>query len=233
AIAILLALEAYAHTGTDGSGLAGVIKVLVGIPVLAGVAYGFGRWVLSRLFMRFDTIREYVFLVTIGWCMGMAELAGVLGLSHEIGAFLAGITLASSPISQYIAENLKPLRDFFLVIFFFSLGAGFDLGVLGEIWLPATVLAAIVLVAKPLIFRQLFLREGERPRHSLEMGVRLGQVSEFALLVAILALHGGVIGERASYFIQTVTLLTFIASSYYIVMRYPTPIAVTDKLRRD
>jgi predicted Kef-type K+ transport protein len=63
--------------------------------------------------------------------------------------------------------------------------------------------------------------------------VRLAQVSEFALFIAVLAEQSGVIGERATYLIKLVTLLSFILSSYWIMLRYPTPIAVSDKLRRD
>ena len=230
AIAILLILEAYGAGRTD---MGGIMKVLIGLPVLAGTAYGFGKWVLNRLFLRFDTIQEYVFLVAIGWCLGMAELAGVMGLSHEIGAFLAGVTLATSPIAQFITESLKPLRDFFLILFFFSLGAGFEPAVLQTLWLPVLLLAAAVLIVKPLVFRYLLLRTGERRDLSLQIGVRLGQVSEFSLLVAVLAVNSHVIGPQASYFIQAVTLITFAASSYFIVMRYPTPIGVSAQLRKD
>ena len=67
----------------------------------------------------------------------------------------------------------------------------------------------------------------------LEVGVRLGQISEFSLFIAVLALELNVIGTEASYLIQLSTMLTFIFSSYFIVMRYPTPIAISDKLRRD
>ena len=79
--------------------------------------------------------------------VGIAELARVLGLSHEIGAFVAGVTLATSPIAAYIAESLKPVRDFFL-IHFFSLGAAFDLGALGHLMVPALVIAGAILVVK-------------------------------------------------------------------------------------
>ena len=230
AIAILLALEAYGAGQTD---MGGIVKVLIGLPVLAGTAFAFGKWVLNRLFLRFDTIHEYIFLVTIGWCLGMAELAGVMGLSHEIGAFIAGITLATSPIAQFITEILNTLRDFFLILFFFSLGARFELAVLQEFWLSSLLLAAIVLAVKPFVFRYLLLRTGERRDLSLQIGVRLGQVSEFSLLVAVMAVNNHVIGDQASYFIQAVTLITFAASSYFIVMRYPTPIGVSDKLRKD
>jgi len=63
--------------------------------------------------------------------------------------------------------------------------------------------------------------------------VRLGQISEFSLLIALLAIKSAIISTEASYLIQFATLLTFIVSSYFIVMRYPTPIGVSDKLRRD
>ena len=72
-----------------------------------------------------------IFLLAIGWCLGVAEAASALGLSEEIGAFIAGVTIATSPISLYIADHLKPLRDFFLILFFFSLGAGFHMDLLG------------------------------------------------------------------------------------------------------
>ena len=156
-----------------------------------------------------------------------------LVLSHEIGAFIAGVTLASCPVSMYIADSLRPLRDFFLVLFFFSLGAAFDPAMLKIVLFPGLVLAAVMILAKPLIFRFLLVRAGEGPQISLEIGTRLGQVSEFSLLIAVLAFESGYIRAQASYVIQLATLITFLASSYWIVMRYPTPIAVSDRLRRD
>jgi predicted Kef-type K+ transport protein len=165
--------------------------------------------------------------------MGLAQLGATFGLSHEIGAFIAGVLLATSPIALYIADNLRPLRDFFLVIFFFTLGASFNLTILTHVLVPASVLAALVLTIKPLVFRMLLRHSGEALHRAREVGVRLGQISEFSLLIAVLALQLGVISRRASYLIQVSTLLTFIVSSYIIVMHYPTPIAISDRLRRD
>lgn len=91
----------------------------VALPLVFLLCVGAVRYILLPLFMRFDRIGEYVFLLAIGWCMGVAALAEIAGLSREIGAFIAGITIATSPIAQYIALSLKPLRDFFLVLFFF------------------------------------------------------------------------------------------------------------------
>jgi Kef-type K+ transport system membrane component KefB len=210
-----------------------IFKLFVALPVLIGFAWLAERQVLIRLIRKFDKIQEYIFLVTIGWCLGMAELAGLLGLSAEIGAFIAGVALASSPIAMFIAESLKPLRDFFLVLFFFSLGAGFDIGVIDEVIVPALALAAAMMLLKPPVFRWLLRRTGESDNRSHEVGYRLGQMSEFSLLVAVLAYENQMIGAEANYLIQLSTLLTFLVSSYLVVLRFPTPIAVSDELRRD
>lgn len=230
AIAILLLVAGF---GSSGPSLSSLGLLLVGLPLLVAAAFLFERYVLIRLIRKFNKIREYIFLAAIGWCLGMAELGAQLGLSHEIGAFIAGVSLATNPIALYIAESLRPLRDFFLVLFFVALGAGYDLAVLPQVALPAMLLAALMMLAKPWVFRGLLVRAGETPKLGLEVGARLGQISEFSLLIAVLALEAGLLGERAAYLIQTATLLTFIVSTYYIVLNYPTPVAVSDRLRRD
>lgn len=232
AIVLLLVVQGSAPGG-GSMAVADVLKLLIALPVLIGFAWMIERYVLIRLIRKFDKIQEYIFLMTLGWCMGMAELSALIGLSAEIGAFIAGVVLASSPIALFIAESLKPLRDFFLVLFFFSLGAGFDIGLIGEVFWPALVLATVLMLAKPPVFRFLLTRTGESDKRSHEVGFRLGQMSEFSLLLAVLALEQQVISAAASYLIQLATLLTFLVSSYLVVLRFPTPIAVSDALRRD
>lgn len=229
AIMVLLGLEAYAQGG--GAGV--MLIEFLALPLLIGVAYALEHWVLEPLLARFDRIHEYMFLLVIAWCLSIAELAHQCGLSHEIGAFIAGVTLANCPVSLFIADTLRPLRDFFLILFFFSVGASLELGLLAQTFVPALLLAVLMLVGKPWTFRWLFLRAGETAKLAGEAGVRLGQISEFSLLVAVLAREVGVLGSRASNVLQLATVLTFIASSYYIVMRYPTPMAVRDNLRQD
>jgi len=230
AIGILLFLEGFSKTGVEWQqvGMLGIA-----LPTLILVSLLFERHILQRLMRRFDTIPEYVFLISIGWCLGMAQLAKIMGLSYEIGAFIAGVALAASPIALFISERFKPLRDFFLIMFFFSLGASFNITILPDIFIPAAILATLMLTSKPLIFSMLLKSTGESRGLSREVGMRLGQVSEFSLLIALLALNAGAIGTRASYLIQATTLITFMVSSYLIMLRYPTPIAVNDKLRKD
>jgi len=210
-----------------------VIKPALAFPLLVGIAYLLEKNLLSKLIARFDRIQEYIFLLAVGWCLGMAETAEQMGLSYEIGAFIAGVSIARSPIALFIAESLKPLRDFFLIIFFVALGAGFNLGVLPDIWPAALGLSLIAIGIKPLLYQTLMRLSGEPAERSTEVAMRLGQMSEFSLLLAILASQLAIIRAEVSYLIQIATLVSFVFSSYYVVARYPTPIALSDRLRRD
>jgi Kef-type K+ transport system membrane component KefB len=230
AIVAMLVLQGLAKGSTP---FADVLLALAGLPLLAVVAYILEKYVLLPLISRFDRIHEYVFLLALGWCLGIAQCGYWLGLSHEIGAFIAGVAVATNPISRYIAESLKPLRDFFLVMFFFALGAGLDLAVVGQVLLPAAALALVLLCIKPVLFRFFLIHSAEREDLAWETGWRLGQMSEFALLIAFLALDLKLASPGAVYLVQTATIMTFVASTYVIVLRYPTPIAVSDRLRRD
>jgi Kef-type K+ transport system membrane component KefB len=230
AIVALLLIQGYGGAENPWQQMA---VSVVGAPALVVFAFAFSRYVITKLFHRFDQIQEYIFLLAIGWCLGLAELSEALGLSYEIGAFVAGVSLATNPVARFIAESLKPLRDFFLIIFFFALGAGFDVTVLPDVLWPAVALAAAALLVKPFVFDWMLELEHERADLSRQIGVRLGQISEFSLLVAIVALETGVISREASFAIQAATILTYIGSSYWIVLRYPTPVAVSDALRRD
>ena len=230
AIFLLLAIEGLAA----GDGGWGAMSLpLIALPALVIVAYLLEKYILTRLIMRFDRIQEYIFLLAIGWCLGLAEGAERLGLSYEIGAFVAGGSIARSPIALFIAENLKPLRDFFLIIFFVALGAGFNLGLLPQIWLAALGLGLIALLLKPALYRLLMMLSKESAQRSTEVAIRLGQMSEFSLLLGVMASNLALVRAEVSYLIQISTLLSFVFSSYYIIARYPTPIALDDRLRRD
>jgi len=209
------------------------LRVLLAFPLLIAFAYYAAHYVLVPLIARFDHFREYIFLLAIGWCLGMSALAAFMGLSAEIGAFAAGVALATSPIALYIADNLKPLRDFFLILFFFSLGAQFNVGLFPQIIAPALLLAVLALTVKPVVFHYLLRRFSERNRLAWDAGLRLGQISEFSLLIAFVATQSGMINETASLVIQAAAILTFVVSSYIVVMLCPTPIATNARLRRD
>ncbi len=209
------------------------IQTLITLPLLVLGTFLAVKYIIVKLLQHFDRFHEYIFLLAIGWCLGIAEVAQLCGLSLEIGAFIAGISLATNPISQYIAVHLKPLRDFFLILFFFSLGASFNLGLLSEVIVASLILAGCILILKPVTFRYLLGLIKEPADLSWEVGVRLGQISEFSLLIAFLATSTAIIGTNASHVIQATAIITFILNSYAVIFRYPSPIALSDKLRRD
>ena len=230
AIIAMLVIQGYGHGELP---LSDIALLFLALPVLGVTVWLGHRYVILKLFLKFDRIQEYIFLLTIGWCLGVAQLAEVMGLSYEIGAFSAGVAIASSPIALHIAESFKPLRDFFLVMFFFGLGAGFDISAAYHVIIPATLIAVILLIIKPVVFRFLLVKQAESNKLAWETGVRLGQLSEFSLLVVFVAEQNGLITLETFYMVQLATIITFIVSAYWIVARYPTPIALKDSLRRD
>ena len=169
----------------------------------------------------------------MGWCLGIASAAHFAGLSFEIGAFVAGVSLATSPIAQYIAESLRPLRDFFLVLFFFSVGAELNIALLLEVFFPTLLLALALVAIKPSVFAILLKWQGEAGATAWEVGYRLGQASEFSLLVSYVAVGAALLSKEAAHVIQGATVITLILSSYAVIFRYPSPIAISAKLRRD
>lgn len=229
AIIVLLVLG----SASSGGGIQDFALTALALPCLILFAYISVKFIILPLLVKFDLFHEYLFLMAIGWCLGLAELAAYLGLSKEMGAFVAGITLATHPVAQFMTEKLKPIRDFFLVLFFFTLGAGFKLHVLADIWLYALILSALVLAIKPITFKFLLSQQSENSNLSWDIGFRLGQISEFSLLIAYLAIASNLIGENAAHTIQATAVITFIVSTYIVIFNYPNPIAPSSKLRRD
>ncbi len=228
AIAILILM-----IGNSGDTFFLKIKPFITLLVLLGSSLLMVKYVLLKLLVKFDTIQEYLFLLALGWCFGMAELAKLGGASYEIGAFIAGVALATSPIALIIAEHLKPLREFFLILFFFTIGAQFDYNAGGMIWISASILAVALLLIKPFVLSRLFRWQGEAPAAQNELGWRLGQVSEFGLLISYAFQKENIISYEVYNLINITIILGFIISTYIVVKWYPTPIGMNTKTRRD
>lgn len=210
-----------------------VVALLLKLLVLSLFSFLFVKYVITRLLFKFDVIKEHTFIMALGWGLFVAGAAEMLGLSLEMGAFIAGVSLATVPIALVIAEDLKPLRDFFLVLFFFSIGADFDIDISQKLIWHGLLLTAIFMLVKPVVFKYGFNAIGEKPEHSGQLGVRLGQASEFSLLVAFSALTSGLIRENAYSLVQLVVVLTFVISTYWVVNKYPTPISYKSGQRKD
>lgn len=229
-IAIFALLALAALTSAEWSAMDFAL-VGASLPVIVAVAFIGARTLVLPLISRFDAFHEFIFLLVIGWCLGIAYLSTFLNLTAEIGAFVAGVSLAFSPIAQYVAETLRPLRDFFLILFFFSVGADVNPSVLADIIVPTLVLAVLLVAIKPVVFKWLLTSRSEDPKVSWEVGYRLGQASEFSLLVTYAGAN--LLTAASAHVIQGATVVTLIISTYLVIFRYPSPIAISSKLRRD
>jgi Kef-type K+ transport system membrane component KefB len=230
AIGVLLAMGA-GHAGTGGSSAAW--RLPLGVAMLAS-AFVVEQHGLRRLMRHAQGYPELLFVISLGWCLLLAEGAEHLGFSREVGAFVAGLALARSPLSLYIWEKVSPLRDFFIVLLFFSLGALVNLesnDVVGVVLLAA-LLALVLALAKPYLFRLALRISGARPALASEAGWRLGQMSEFGLVIAFLALDQGLIGRMAFELILIAMLLSFLVSTYVVVLKYPSPLGVTEAMHQ-
>ena len=177
--------------------------------------------------------KRQIFVFAVGWCLLFSWVCHHFGLSYEIGAFIAGVLFATSPIARHIAEQLKPVRDFFLVMFFFALGAGLDLQGISDIALPALLIATAAFFLKYIVFNYFLIKGGETPEMSQEISIRLSQVSEFSILLAVIAFNSGVVLEKTSNLVQLTAIISFLISSYIIQKNYPNPSTMDSALHKD
>ena len=212
-IGAIIALTAIG-TGDDGGVASQVAWVVVkGVALIAGIAL-LTRFALTEVLHRIARTPELLVLCAIAWAVGLAALSDGLGFSSEVGAFLAGVALASTPYREAIGGRLVPLRDFLLLFFFLDLGAGLDLGALGGQLATALVLSAFVLIAKPLIVVAVTGRLGYTSRVGFLAGVSLSQISEFSLILAALGLALGHLDSDGVALITAIALITISLSTY-------------------
>jgi Kef-type K+ transport system membrane component KefB len=229
AITVILFLNVDSN---DGMMLAfGMLLLKFGLMCLC--AYLGVRYVVLPLFSRFDVIQEYSFVTTLAWCLLWAETGHQVGLSYESGAFIAGLSIAVSRVSQAISIHLKPLREFFLILFFFSIGARMNLTTANIYTLWGCLFGGILIVIKAWGFRFALHVAKEKPTMNKELSARLSQASEFSLLLAYSAMTAEVVSQEGMMFIQAATLSTFVISTYWVVKYYPTPISMVKNLRQD
>ncbi len=158
--------------------------------------------------------QELLFLFAIAWGFGIATLFERAGFSIEIGALFAGIALASSPYVKEIASRLKPLRDFFVVIFFITLGQSMSLGNIAAGLVPALILSAIVMLVKPLAVITATGLMGYPKRVAFKAGINLSQISEFSIILVLLATSVGMVRPELSAIITLVAIITIAISTY-------------------
>jgi len=176
------------------------------------IAIILGEFVFPKLFKPAAQNQELLFILTISVCLLFGAMFDMLGLSMAIGAFLAGLTLSSLPYSFEMNQKIKPLRTFFLVIFFVSIGTLIEIA--GVKWLPLVLFAIIILVLKPWIIIVTCAAFGYCKKTCFLTGAALGQVSEFGFIIVAQGLLLGHITSEIYSYIIILAVVTITITSY-------------------
>lgn len=216
-ILVMIGLSAYGMAGVSNDlGRSLGLLLLKGVGLLVGIGL-LMRYFLSWLLHQLARSLELLMLFSIAWAIFLAILADSFGFSKEVGAFLAGISLASTRYREAIGARLISLRDFLLLFFFIDLGAQLDMGALtGQIG-PAVVLSLFVLIGNPLIVMIIMGVMGYRRRTGFLAGLTVAQISEFSLILGALGVSIGHIGNETLGLITLVGLITIGLSTYMIL----------------
>jgi len=197
-----------------------LVILLKGALMLIGVAL-LMRYVLPGLLQRMAHSSELLMLFAIAWAVLGASIGDLLGFSKEVGAFLAGISIASTAYREQVAARLVSLRDFLLLFFFIELGASLDILNLGGQLGTAMIFSLFVLVGNPLIVMAIMGYMGYRKRTGFLAGLTVAQISEFSLILAALGLSLGHLGQDTVGLITLVGLITISVSTYMILYSHP------------
>ncbi len=213
---ILILIASFSETGVEDRIVSGMMLLGKGI-VLTVFFLFIGAKVLPILERFFARSQELLFISSIGWGLGVASLFHAVGLSIEVGALIAGVTLAVSPYHYEIAAKMRPLRDFFVVLFFVVLGSQIALGDVTAQIVPAVILSLFVLVGNPLIVIILMGMLGYRKRTGFLAGLTVAQISEFSLILIALGFRNGHVSSDIVSLVTMVGIITIAASTYMIL----------------
>ncbi len=211
----LVAIFVLMFISSSGAGTEySVVGSLISGGALILILFFAGYFVLPHLVKKIAESQELLFLFSICWCFIIAAVFVYFGFSTEIGALLAGVVLSISPYSIEISAKIKPLRDFFLIIFFIILGLNVQIYNFGSILLDALILSVFVLVAKPIVTMALMSFAGYTKRTNFMVGMAIAQISEFSLIILALGVS---LGHISGEMLSTLTLagiITITISAY-------------------
>jgi Kef-type K+ transport system membrane component KefB len=219
-LVVIIVLTFLAGLGTEGldlwSVVGGVGSAFGGMTLLLVVVLLASRYLLPRPFAWAARWPEMLFIWSLCWCFLAVMGAELLQLSVEIGAFLAGISLAQLPYSHDLRRRVHPLMNFFIAVFFVTLGVQMDLGGGGN-WLAVIVLSLFVLIGNPLIFMIIITRMKYGEKTAFQTSVTVAQISEFSFIFAALGVSTGLIGADILSLTALVGLVTIAGSAYMIL----------------
>ncbi len=215
-LTILAGLGRQEAQGAVGVGM-NLALAFGGMALLLALAAAASRWVLPRLLAWVAHSPEILFTWSLTWCFLFVLGAEKMQLSLEIGAFLAGISLAQLPYNHELRRRVHPLMNFFIAVFFVSLGIQMEFSAAREYWLPGLILSLFVLVGNPFIFMWIIARAGFGERTTFRTSVTVAQISEFSFIFAAMGMGAGLIEHSILSLIGIVGLVTIAVSAYMIL----------------
>jgi Kef-type K+ transport system membrane component KefB len=215
-ILVMIVLSAM-RVDTDKSLASDLLRTFLSGGILLIATWAAMKWIIPKLSAFLAKSQELLTLFAVAWAVTLASVGELMGFSGEVGAFLAGVSLASSKFKEVISSRLVSLRDFLLLFFFVHLGSNLDLSVIGSQVTPAIVFSIFVLIGNPIIVLIIMGAMGYRKRTSFLAGLTVAQISEFSLIFAGLGLAVGHITEETVGLITLVGLITIALSTYLIL----------------
>ncbi|KPV41062.1 sodium:proton exchanger [Thiohalorhabdus denitrificans] len=216
-IAVVVAMALLGASGGQEGGVVTAATAAATLVAVMGAVLLLMRYVFPRLVPVLGQSHDLLLIFAVAWGTGLASLGEVAGFGKEVGAFLAGFSLASAGHRELIGERLASLRDFLLLFFFIDLGSKLDLSTLGGELGSAAVLSAFVLVGNPLVVLAIMGFMGYRKRTGFLAGLTVAQISEFSIIFIALGISLGHIGEEALGLVTMVGLVTITLSTYMIL----------------
>jgi Kef-type K+ transport system membrane component KefB len=175
------------------------------------------RKITPKLSTFFANSQESLLIFSLAFGLGLASLFQLIGLTLETGALVAGILLSSSPYSHEISARMKPLRDFFLILFFILLGSQMTIIDLTQTIIPALIFSLLILIGNPIIVMTLIGRLGYTKKIGFMAGLTVAQISEFSLILIVLGVKSGHLSKETLSLVTVTSLITFAGSAYMIL----------------
>lgn len=203
---------------SEGSASTGeVLSLLIKGSLIGAGLFVMSAYVLPRLNKFMAESTEFLFLFSIGWGFGVATLFAEAGFSIEVGALFAGVSLAPMVYAQEVGSRLRPLRDFFIVLFFVVLGASLSLDSIIDVLPSALLLSAFVLIGNPFIVIVIMGLLGYTKKTSFKAGLTVAQISEFSLIFILLGNAQGKVTDATVSMVTVIALITIAVSTYMII----------------
>lgn len=180
------------------------------------VLYLISRFVFPRITKYLESSKELLLVTTVGWALGVATLCAKIGFSIEVGALLAGMSMAGLPVSHEVASRLRPMRDFFIIIFLITIGYTIVPNLVEDVWFAAVLFSLLVFIVKPLVVLISLGAQGYTKRSSFKTAMTMSQISEFSLVFVYAAVQHSYASESVQAVIGITALITFAGSAYLI-----------------